>query len=101
MRSRSLRTAPKISQLAQHRSGIRKAARLNHQRPGSIAPGAIFAASLDKNYFMSYGFERDTLAVPLNTDLFLRPSKEGANVITFPKDVARLSGFIWPRNTAQ
>jgi hypothetical protein len=39
MRSRSLRTAPKISQLAQYRSGIRKAARLNHQRPGSIAPG--------------------------------------------------------------
>jgi hypothetical protein len=64
-------------------------------------PGAIFVASVDHNYFLSYGYDRDTLPVPVNTDFFLRPSKDGANVLTFPKDVVRLAGFIWPKNTTQ
>jgi hypothetical protein len=64
-------------------------------------PGAIFRAAVDKNYFMSYGYDRDHMPVPVNTDLFLRPSEEGANVVTFPRDLVRLSGFVWPRNTLQ
>src|ERR1700747_2048139 len=46
MRSRSLRAAPKISQLARRCSGTRKTARLTHRRPGSIAPGATEVTSL-------------------------------------------------------
>jgi len=62
-------------------------------------PGAIFRANVDQKYFMSYGYERPTLPVLVNTDLFLRPSKSGANVVTFGNDMAKLSGFVWPNNT--
>jgi hypothetical protein len=64
-----------------------------------FVPGAIFRANVDQKYFMSYGYEQPTLPVLVNTDLFLRPSKEGANVVTFGRDMARLSGFVWPNNT--
>jgi hypothetical protein len=64
-------------------------------------PGAIFEATVDHNYFMTYGYDNDHIAVPVNTDLFLTPSKEGANAITFAKDLRRLSGFVWPKNTLQ
>jgi hypothetical protein len=64
-------------------------------------PGAIFLARVDRNYPLTYGVDRSMLPVPVNTDLFLRPSKDGANVLTFPRNVERLAGFIWPRNTAQ
>lgn len=64
-------------------------------------PGAIFLANVNHDYFMAYGFNRSELAVPVNTDLFLHPSTEGANVLTFPKNIVRLAGFIWPKNTTQ
>jgi hypothetical protein len=62
-------------------------------------PGAIFRANVSRNYFMSYGYDAPTLAVLVNSDLFLRPSEEGANVVTFGPDMKRLSGFVWPGNT--
>ncbi len=64
-------------------------------------PGAIYQAKVDQNYFMSYGYDQPTIAVPINSDFFLRPSKDGANVVTFASDAPRLSGFIWPKNTEQ
>lgn len=65
-------------------------------------PGAIYRASVDQKYFMSFGFDNETLAVPVNSDLFLRPSEDGANIIVFDaKSMKRLSGFIWPKNTEQ
>ena len=50
---------------------------------------------------MSFGYEEKSLFVPVNTDLFLRPSKDGANVVGFPKNAKVVSGFIWPKNTEQ
>jgi hypothetical protein len=64
-------------------------------------PGAIFRAAVDRTYFMSYGYEDDFIPVPVNTDAFLRPSDDGANVVSFPTNLERLSGFVWPRNTLQ
>ncbi|MGB5039015.1 MAG: M14 family metallopeptidase [Blastocatellia bacterium] len=64
-------------------------------------PGAVFRADVDHNYFMSFGYEEKSLFVPVNTDLFLRPSKDGANVVGFPKNAKVVSGFIWPKNTEQ
>ncbi len=64
-------------------------------------PGAIFRADVDHNYFMSFGYEEASLFVPVNTDLFLRPSADGANVVGFPKNSKVVSGFIWPKNTEQ
>jgi len=64
-------------------------------------PGAIYQATVDQNYFMSYGYEDTRLAVPVNSDLFLKPSKDGANVVSFGDTPVRLSGFVWPKNTEQ
>jgi hypothetical protein len=65
-------------------------------------PGAIFRARLDPTHFLAYGYERDEIAVPLSGATFLRPSKEGANVVTFAAaggGPLRLAGFTWPDNT--
>ena len=48
---------------------------------------------------MSFGYEKGTLPVLVNTDLFLLPSKEGANVVTFGRRPERLAGWVWPNNT--
>lgn len=64
-------------------------------------PGAVFCADIDHNYFMSLGFEETKVFVPVNTDLFLRPSAKGANVVGFPKNTKVTAGFIWPKNTEQ
>lgn len=62
-------------------------------------PGAIFRASVDPKYFMSFGYEQDSIAVPVFSDFFLKPSKDGANVLTFKGSKTRISGFGWPGNT--
>lgn len=64
-------------------------------------PGAVFRADIDHSYFMSLGYAETKLFVPVNTDLFLRPSADGANVVGFPKNSKVVSGFIWPKNTEQ
>lgn len=64
-------------------------------------PGAVFRATVDANYFMSYGYDQTSILVPVNSDLFLRPSTDGANVVTFAKDAKVVSGFIWRKNTEQ
>ncbi len=84
-------------------SDAKKSAKPEKPVPSSplYVPGAIFLATVDHNYLLSYGISEDWLPVPVNTDLFLKPSKDGANVLAFPKDVVRLAGFIWPKNTTQ
>ncbi len=62
-------------------------------------PGAIFRARIDPTHFLGYGYESGEIAVPLEGSTFLKPSKRGANVITFDKGPSRLSGFIWADNT--
>jgi len=66
-------------------------------------PGAIFKATLDTTQWLSLGYERNSMPVFIDGDVFWKPSKGGANVATFtdPADALVLSGFTWPDNTAR
>jgi hypothetical protein len=59
-------------------------------------PGAIFRASLDRTHWLTYGYERDELAVMVSGTTLLTPSRTGANPVAFVADSLRLSGFTWP-----
>jgi len=67
-------------------------------RPEFI-PGAIFRATLDRTHWLTAGYERDELPVPLRTSALLRPSKTGANPVAFRGVDLALAGFTWPDNT--
>ena len=70
-------------------------------------PGATFRATLNRNHFLTYGYESDTLPVLVDTDQFFTLTRRGANVLTFPAageheanpPPLRLAGFEWPDNT--
>jgi hypothetical protein len=66
-------------------------------------PGAIFRATLDTTHWLTLGYERDRMPVFIDGDVFWKPSRSGANVVTFsdPADALVLSGFTWPDNTAR
>jgi len=66
-------------------------------------PGAIFRATLDTTHWLTLGYERDRIPVFLDGDTFWKPSKSGANAVSFadPVDSLVLSGFTWPDNTAR
>ena len=70
-------------------------------------PGAIFRATVNRDHFLTYGYEQNTIPVLVDTDQFLTLTKRGANVLTFPAPPAgggtpaplRLAGFTWQDNT--
>jgi len=62
-------------------------------------PGAAFRAHLDPHHFLSYGYSPNDLVVLLRGSTFLKPSKAGANVVTFPQGNLAVAGFEWPNNT--
>jgi hypothetical protein len=66
-------------------------------------PGAIFRATLDTTHWLTMGYDRNRIPVFIDGDTFWRPSKGGANAVTFtdPVDSLVLSGFTWPDNTAR
>ncbi|HLG13072.1 MAG TPA: M14 family zinc carboxypeptidase [Blastocatellia bacterium] len=65
-------------------------------------PGASFRARIDRDHFLSYGYDSDGVVVLLDTDTFFRTSKDGANVVTFSADgPLTVAGFIWPDNTEE
>ncbi len=65
-------------------------------------PGAAFLTKIDRNHYLSYGYDGDSLVVLLTGGGFLRPSKEGANVVTFNKDEQlTVAGFTWENNTEE
>jgi hypothetical protein len=65
-------------------------------------PGAAFRVKLDKDHFLSYGYDSDQLVVLMGGDTFFKASKEGANVATFSGDGQLVvSGFHWPDNTEE
>jgi hypothetical protein len=59
-------------------------------------PGSIFRAALDQSHWLTFGYERKELPVPLSGGTFLTPSKAGANPVAFVADSSRLAGFVWP-----
>ena len=65
-------------------------------------PGAAFLTKIDRDHFLSYGYEADSLVVLMTGSSFLRPSKNGANVVTFAAEgPLTVSGFVWPDNTEE
>jgi hypothetical protein len=66
-------------------------------QPESV-PGAIGRASLDLTHWLTWGYGRDELAVPIPGG-FLRPTQTGVNVAVFEGADAILAGFTWPGNT--
>ncbi len=61
-------------------------------------PGAIARGALDPSHWLRWGYQGDALAVMV-PDAFLRPSKDGENVVVFDGDDVVLAGFTWPGNT--
>ncbi|MEO5800211.1 MAG: hypothetical protein ABIS00_12295, partial [Gemmatimonadales bacterium] len=70
-----------------------------NSRPEGV-PGAIARATLDLSHWLTWGYTRDKLAVPVPGD-FLKPSKTGENVVVFDEKDPILAGFSWPGNTAK
>jgi len=67
--------------------------------PESV-PGIHVDVLLDRTHWLTAGFDAPRLTVLLQGDLFLRPSKEGANVAVFPTTGPLVrAGFTWPNNT--
>lgn len=66
-------------------------------RPEGL-PGIIARATLDRTHWLTYGYERDQLAVQVSND-FLTPSKKGDNPVSFVGKDLVLAGFTWPNNT--
>jgi hypothetical protein len=63
-------------------------------------PGIHADALLDRTHWLTAGYDAPRLTVLLEGDLFLTPSKEGANVATFPTAGKFIrAGFTWPDNT--
>jgi hypothetical protein len=65
-------------------------------------PGAAFLTKVSHDHFLTYGYDADSLVVLLTGDTFFRPSKTGANVVTFNSEgQLTVAGFIWPDNTEE
>ncbi|MEO5826214.1 MAG: M14 family zinc carboxypeptidase [Gemmatimonadales bacterium] len=61
-------------------------------------PGAIGRATLDRTHWLTWGYDRDKIAVPLPAR-YMRPSKNADNVVVFNDRDAVIAGFTWPGNT--
>ncbi len=63
-------------------------------------PGAHFDVVLDKSHWLTFGYEQQRMTVMLETNTFLKLSKEGANVAVFPTTgPLKRAGFTFPDNT--
>ena len=72
---------------------------VNANTPEAV-PGIHADVLLDRTHWLTAGYDAPRLTVLLQGDLFLRPSKEGANVAVFPTTGPLVrAGFTWPNNT--
>lgn len=63
-------------------------------------PGIHADVVLDRTHWLTAGYDAPRLTVLLAGDLFLTPSREGANVAVFPLTGPLVrAGFTWPGNT--
>jgi hypothetical protein len=78
-----------------------KAAKKKPTQPIGL-PGSAFRAKINRDHFLSYGYNSDSLVVLFGGDTFFRPSKDGANVVTFASEGSlTAAGFVWPDNTEE
>jgi hypothetical protein len=64
-------------------------------------PGSIVKAKVNRDHFLTIGYDSDTLPLFVQGDVFFKPSETGANALTFEGDKLRISGFFWEDNTEQ
>jgi len=64
-------------------------------------PGSIVQAKVNRDNFLTIGYDSETLPLFVQGDVFFKPSETGANVLTFDGDKLRISGFFWEGNTEQ
>lgn len=65
-------------------------------------PGSFMRATVDRTAYITYGIDRDEMAVLLTGGAFFRISKEGTNAMIFDANSRRpltVSGFVWEGNT--
>ncbi|MEW6208144.1 MAG: M14 family zinc carboxypeptidase [Acidobacteriota bacterium] len=78
-----------------------KPAKKKPAKPISL-PGSSFRAKINRDHFLSYGYTSDAMVVLFGGDTFFRPSKDGANVVTFAAEGGlTVAGFVWPDNTEE
>ena len=75
------------------------------KEPGShkpiALPGSIVNAKVNRDHFLTIGYESDTLPLFIQGDVFFKPSDTGANILTFEGEKFKISGFFWEGNTEQ
>jgi hypothetical protein len=64
-------------------------------------PGSIVKAKVNRDHFLTIGYDSDTLPLFVQGDVFFKPSETGANALTLEGDKLRISGFFWEDNTEQ
>jgi hypothetical protein len=64
-------------------------------------PGSIVKAKVNRDHYLTIGYDSDTLPIFVQGDIFFKPSETGANALTFDGDKLRISGFFWENNTDQ
>ncbi len=63
-------------------------------------PGSAFRVKVNRDHFLSYGYDADYIVAFMSGDTFFKASKDGANVLTFASEgQLTVSGFTWPDNT--
>jgi hypothetical protein len=67
-------------------------------RPESV-PGLIARATLDPTHWLTIGYDRPHLAVPIIGSWFMAPGRRGDNVAVLGPSNNVLAGFTWPGNT--
>jgi hypothetical protein len=67
-------------------------------RPESV-PGLIARARLDLTHWITIGYTRPDLAVPINGGWFMMPARRGDYVAFLGPTKNVISGHTWPGNT--
>ena len=64
-------------------------------------PGSVFRAKLDGRSLLSYGYDGDEIAVPIDGSSFPKARKEGGSVVKFAEGDAKklLTGWSWGEET--
>ncbi len=96
--ARGLRTATTPDRLAEELIPF-KSPSASAGDPEAV-PGIHADVLLDRTHWLTAGYEAPRLTVMMEGDLFLKPSREGTNVATFPTTGKLVrAGFTWPGNT--
>ena len=66
------------------------------QKETEYIPGAIFAADVDPEHFLAFGYGAGPLPVLVQSANVFAASPSGANVVRIRKQDPLLSGFTWP-----